>query len=182
WLAARFDVPLAALPPLVPSAARRGALRAGGPLAGVPLVALLGDQQAALVGDGGAAEGVVVAHFGTGAFVLADVGALPHRRAGLLAAVTWSAAADGVRPARRRCQLEGAVHSAGSAVDWALRTTGADLVACGAEPLDVERLPLFLPGFVGIGAPHWLPGAGGVAAAMALEDDGPTLVRAVLAG
>ena len=69
-LCARFRVPEAALPELRPSVGERGPVPWPGGSA-VPLLAAVGDQQAALVGNGGERKGVVVAHFGTGAFVLA---------------------------------------------------------------------------------------------------------------
>ncbi len=173
-----FGVPAAALPDLLPSAGPRGSLR-GGALAGTPLLALLGDQQAALVGNGASAaagERVAVVHFGTGAFVLADSGEEPRRHEGLLAAVTWSSAEA------CRFQLEGAVNSAGSAVDWARRLAGADLEVVGSGELDVERLPTFLPGFVGIGAPWWQPQSAATLAGLRLGDGPSEVLGAVLAG
>ncbi|HEV8238218.1 MAG TPA: FGGY family carbohydrate kinase [Thermoanaerobaculia bacterium] len=197
-----FGVPRAALPELLPSAGERGALRGepwrGTPLEGVPLVALLGDQQAALVGNQGRApsadgERVAVVHFGTGAFALVETGAAPLRHNGLLAAVAWSRRGAGSAhdvPPERRFQLEGSVNSAGSAVDWALRLRGAGaatdpaavLTRIGEADLDPERLPDFLPGFVGVGAPWWLPHAGATFSSLALTHDADDLLRAVLAG
>lgn len=200
-LCASFGVPRAALPELLPSAGARGVLRGepwrGTPLDGVPLVALVGDQQAALVGNGGQGarsngERVAVVHFGTGAFALVETGAAPLRHNGLLAAVAWSRrdAATGPHGAHseRRFQLEGSVNSAGSAVDWALRLRGAaadpatELARLGDAELDPERLPDFLPGFVGVGAPWWLPHTGATFGSLALTHDADDVLRAVLAG
>src|SRR4029079_12295354 len=115
-----FGVPRAALPALLPSAGARGVLRGepwrGTPLDGVPLVALVGDQQAALVGNGGQGvrsngERVAVVHFGTGAFALVETGAAPLRHNGLLAAVAWSPRGAGDppdAPPQRRLHLQGA--------------------------------------------------------------------------
>ncbi|HEX5759220.1 MAG TPA: FGGY family carbohydrate kinase, partial [Thermoanaerobaculia bacterium] len=72
-LCALWGVPAAALPALAPSAG------AWGEVEGVPLRAMLGDQQAALLGHGGWAEGTAAAHFGTGAFVLATTGGAVRR-------------------------------------------------------------------------------------------------------
>lgn len=219
-----FGVPRAALAEILPSAGARGALSGepwrGTPLDGVPLVALLGDQQAALVGNQshelnagretaepqlglprgadsnggrGAAihsERVAVVHFGTGAFALVETGAAPLRHNGLLAAVAWSRRDAATGSHARRFQLEGSVNSAGSAVDWALRLRGpgaaadpaTELARIGAADLDPERLPDFLPGFVGVGAPWWLPHAGATFGSLALTHDADDLLRAVLAG
>lgn len=177
-LCAAFDVPEPALPALLPSAGARGLLR-GGALDGVPLLALLGDQQAALLGNGGAGggwNGVAVAHFGTGAFALIGTGGAPCRHEGLLSAVVWSG------KDRRRFQLEGSVNSAGSAVDWAVRLTGADLVAVGAGELDPETLPLLLPGFAGVGAPWWQGPPGATITGLRLIHGPDELLAAVLAG
>ncbi|MEE8277480.1 MAG: FGGY family carbohydrate kinase [Thermoanaerobaculia bacterium] len=165
-----FGVPAAALPELRPSAGSWGAFR------GVPLTAVAGDQQAALLGHGGWQEGVTAVHFGTGAFVLAATGSRLLRHPSLLSAVLATTGAG------RRFQIEGPVNSAGSAVDWACRLTGQDLAAWQALPLDVERLPWVLPAFAGIGAPWWRARASAAVIGLGLEVGPRELVAAVLAG
>lgn len=165
-----FGVPRPALPRLLASAEPRGSWR------GLPLVAVAGDQQAALLGHGGWQPGVVAAHFGTGAFVLASCGDTPLRRSGLLAAVLAST------PRRRRFQLEGTVNSAGSAVDWACRLTGERLDDWQTRPLDPRRLPRVLPAFAGLGAPWWRPNATAEVTGLRPEHDGGALLGGVLAG
>ncbi len=169
-LCERLRVPKAALPALRPSAGERGRWR------GVPLVGLLGDQQAALLGHGGWQPGVVAAHVGTGAFVLAATGFEIRRHPGLLSAVLASTASE------RRFQIEGTVQSAGSAVDWACRIAGVSLAALPAEPLDVETLPVVVPALVGLGAPWWRPEARAAILDLEPAAEGATLVRATLAG
>lgn len=176
WLCARFGVPEAALPELLPSVAARGSVAWRGEEGAVPLLAVAGDQQAALVGNAGEDGEAVVAHFGTGAFVLAGSGPAPRRHPGLLAAVAWSSAAA------RHFQLEGSVNSAGSAVDWAARLAGVALGDLPDDPLDPERLPLCLPGFVGVAAPWWVQTHGALLAGVRLEHDGLALLRGTLAG
>ncbi len=165
-----WGVPMAALPALRPSAG------AWGEVDGVPLLASLGDQQAALLGHGGWEEGVVAVHFGTGAFVLAATGERIRRHPGLLSAVV-AATAEG-----RRFQLEGSVNSAGSAVDWACGVTGTGVAAWEERPLDPDHLPWVLPAFAGAAAPWWRPEAAGVAAGLGLATSGEELVGGVLAG
>ncbi len=165
-----FGVPAAALPRLLPSAAPRGGWR------GIPVVAAAGDQQAALLGHGGWRRGVVAAHFGTGAFILASCGDRPLRQPGLLAAVLASTAE------RRRFQLEGSVNSAGSAVDWACRLTGERLEEWRGRALDPRRLPRVVPAFAGLGAPWWRPEATAGISGLRPEHDGAALVGGVLAG
>jgi glycerol kinase len=165
-----FGVPRAALPRLLASAEPRGDWH------GLPLVATAGDQQAALLGHGGWRRGVVAAHFGTGAFVLASCGDAPLRHPGLLAAVLAST------PERQRFQLEGSVNSAGSAVDWACRLTGERLEEWGSRGLDPRRLPHVTPAFAGLGAPWWRPAAAAAITGLRLEHDGAALLGGVLAG
>jgi glycerol kinase len=165
-----FEVPRAALPRLLPSAAQRGDWR------GLPLLAAAGDQQAALLGHGGWRPGVVAAHFGTGAFVLASCGDRPRRQPGLLAAVLAST------PERRRFQLEGAVNSAGSAVDWACRLTGERLEHWRDRQLDPRHLPRVVPSFAGLGAPWWRPEAAAEITGLRHQHDGAALLGGVLAG
>ncbi len=165
-----WGVPEEALPPLLPSAG------AWGEVDGVPLLVSLGDQQGALLGHGGWAEGVVAAHFGTGAFVLASTGGRARRHPGLLSAVLVSAAAG------RRFQLEGSVNSAGSAADWAVGLAGVPLDAWRERPLDPDRLPWVLPAFAGAAAPWWRPEAAGVVAGLHLSTTGDDLLGGVLAG
>ncbi|TNF77878.1 MAG: hypothetical protein EP299_04125 [Acidobacteria bacterium] len=165
-----LDIPPAALPELRPSAGRWGEVD------GVPLLAVAGDQQAALLGHGGWVTGTAVAHFGTGAFVLTSTGSEPVRHPGLLSAVL-AATASG-----RRFQLEGAVNSAGSAVDRACQLTAERLEDWQEARLDVDNLPLVLPALAGVGAPWWRPGAKGLLVEGELEIVGPPLLGGVLAG
>lgn len=165
-----FGVPRQALPRLLTSAEPRGEWR------GLPLAAAAGDQQAALLGHGGWRGGVVAAHFGTGAFVLASCGDRPLRRQGLLAAVLAST------PAGRHFQLEGSVNSAGSAVDWACRLTGERITAWGERQLDPRRLPRVVPSFAGLGAPWWRPQAAAEIDGLRHQHDGAALLDGVLAG
>ena len=140
-----FEVPPAALPRLRPSIGLRGQWR------GLPVTAVAGDQQAALLAQGGWEEGVTAAHFGTGAFVLASTGDRLRRHPGLLSAVVASS------PSERHFQLEGAVNSAGSAMDWISGETGLGPEEWGQHPLEPERLPRVLPALAGLATPWWRP-------------------------
>jgi glycerol kinase len=165
-----FGIPRAALPELLPSAAPRGEHR------GLPIVAAAGDQQAALLGHGGWNAGALVAHFGTGAFVLASTAERIARHEGLLTAVVAST------PRERRFQIEGSVNAAGSAVDWACRLTGRRIEDHPDRELDPRRLPLLLPGFAGLAAPYWRPAARGAIQGLTFETDPETLIDAALYG
>ena len=168
-LLALFGLPEAAMPEIRTSAGRWGEFH------GVPLLAVAGDQQAALLGHGGWQLGTTAAHFGTGAFVLASTGERVVRHEGLLTAVLAST------PATRRFQIEGSVNSAGSAVDWARALTGVDLDAWSGRPIETGGAWV-LPSFTGSGAPWWKTRSLGVVAGLELSTSPEEIFAAVLAG
>jgi len=150
-----------AMPEVGPSAAVRG--RTAGVAVvpdGVPLAALVGDQQAALFGQACFEPGQVKATYGTGCFILMHTG--PRRvdsPSGLL--TTVAASGDG-----RACYaLEGSIFVAGAAVQWCRDNMGFIADAAEAEEL-AASVPdsggvVFVPAFVGLGTPHWGPNARG---------------------
>ena len=154
-----WDVPRAALPEIRPSVGDLGTIEHedwGGPL---PLRAMLCDQQAALVGQGGHRPGVVKATYGTGVFVLANAGhAAPEPPAGILATVGWTD-----RDGRPTYALDGGVFSAGALLDWLHDGLGLlddparldDEVATAADAGGIR----ILPALSGLGAPWWQPAA-----------------------
>lgn len=145
-LCALWGLPAAMLPELRPSAGPRGAVDGG-----EPLLASVGDQQAALLGHGGWTAGVTAVHFGTGAFVLSGIGNVDRRHPGLLTAVLASTSTE------RRLQLEGSINSAGSAVDAMSRKTGQRPSDWSQRSLDDLSPPWILPAMSGLGAPWWRP-------------------------
>ena len=148
---------------------------------GIPIAGMAGDQQAALFGQMCLEPGGVKCTFGTGAFLLMNVGAAPVRSSnGLLSTVAWKIG-DQVTYA-----LEGSAFIAGAAVQW-LRD-GLRVIESASE---IEELALkvddsgglvFVPALAGLGAPHWRSDARGLLAGI---DRGATLehiARAVLEG
>jgi glycerol kinase len=177
-----FGVPAGLLPEVKPSVAEFGTTRGLDFLPdGVPVRGVAGDQQAALFGQGCFAPGEAKCTYGTGAFYLLHTGdtAVSSRHKLL---TTVAAMTDG----RARYALEGAVFVAGAAVQW-LRD-GLGLFSSSAE---VERLArqsnpaepvLFVPGLVGLGAPHWVPEARGVILGLTRATTAADLGRAALEG
>jgi glycerol kinase len=82
----------------------------------------------------------------------------------------------------RRFQLEGAVNSAGSAVDWACRLTGQRIEDWRERPLEPHRGPWVLPAFAGLGAPWWQPQAQATVSSLGLDATGEDLLEGVLVG
>jgi len=155
-----FGVPTHMLPEIVASVGHIGSC--AGPLSGVPLTSILGDQQAALFGQVCFKPGDAKNTYGTGNFMLMNTGTDPvPSESGLLSTVAYRIDGDETVYA-----LEGSVAVTGSLVQW-LR----DNIGIIAEASEVEDLALsvedngdvyFVPAFSGLFAPHWRPDARGV--------------------
>lgn len=176
-LLALFGIPPAVLPEVVPSSHVLGSTQALGPP--IPVAALVGDQQAALAGQRAFAAGDAKSTYGTGCFLLQHTGSQAVRsRHGLL--TTRAASLDG----KARFALEGAVFTAGAAIQW-LR----DQLGLIRQAHDVDRLAAqvpdsagvqVVPAFTGLGAPHWDPEARGAILGLTRGADKRHLARAIL--
>jgi len=157
-----FSVPRSCLPEVRPSSGRLGLTRPDA-AAGmtVPVAGVAGDQQAALFGQACFSPGMTKNTYGTGSFVLMNLGpVLPEPVEGLLTTVAWSLAGSGATYA-----LEGAIFSTGSAIQWLRDGLGIIDSAAECGPLaasvpDTEGVYL-VPAFTGLGSPHWDPYARG---------------------
>jgi len=178
-----FGVPKAALPEIRSSSEVVGVTDGVPGLPdGIPIAGLAGDQQAALFGQGCFDVGDSKCTYGTGAFLLMNVGDRPVRsKAGLLSTAAWRLA-DG----EKAYALEGCSFTAGASVQW-LRD-GLGLIRTAPEVEDLARSVedsrslVFVPALAGLGAPHWRPEARGLFAGI---DRGVTrghFARAVLEG
>ncbi len=157
-----LGVPVDALPEIVPSSGRIGVTSAtcGAP-AGIPISGVAGDQQAALFGQACVEPGMAKNTYGTGSFVLLNVGEeCPPPTDGMLTTVAWTLA-DGTT----HYALEGAIFVTGAAIQW-LRD-GINIIDDAAEtgPL-AESVPdtggvYIVPAFAGLGSPYWDPYARG---------------------
>ncbi|MDH4068693.1 MAG: glycerol kinase GlpK, partial [Dehalococcoidia bacterium] len=143
-----FNIPRSLLPEVRPSISIFGYTDDGIPISGIA-----GDQQAALFGQACYQPGMTKVTYGTGAFVLMNIGEKPvTARCGLLTTVACSP--DG-KPAYA---LEGSVFIAGAAIQW-LQDLGLIKEAGESEQLAMEIRDTdgvyLVPAFVGLGAPHW---------------------------
>ena len=174
-----FDVPIGALPRIVGCAEVIAETEPSLFGRALPIAGSAGDQQAALVGHGALNPGDAKITYGTGAFLVANVGAEPvvsSRR--LLGTLGYKA--DG----RIAYALEGSIFSAGSAIQW-LRD-GAKMISesrqseAMAQSLSDNGGVYLVPGFTGLGAPWWEPEARGAVVGLT-RDSGPAhFVRAAL--
>ena len=178
-LCALFDVPIDALPRIVGCTEVSG--ESDPTLFGraLPIAGSAGDQQAALVGHGALNPGDAKITYGTGAFLVANVGAAPVALSSRLLGTLGYQVGETVAWA-----LEGSIFSAGSAIQW-LR----DGVGMISESRQSEALAqglkdnggvYLVPGFTGLGAPWWEPDARGAVVGLT-RDSGPAhFVRAAL--
>ncbi|HTO77613.1 MAG TPA: glycerol kinase GlpK [Thermoanaerobaculia bacterium] len=178
----RFGAPRKALPEIRPSIAREpyGYTLPDGPFgARIPVCGDLGDQQAALAGQGCFAAGEAKNTYGTGSFLLEHVGGKPAPSAfGLLS----TAACGG--PGERAYALEGSVAISGAAVQWlrdnlGLIGTAAETEAVAGSVPDAGGV-YFVPAFSGLFAPHWDMAARGAIVGLTRYATRAHLVRATL--
>ena len=161
-LADEFAVPTSCLPEVLPSSGRFGVTdpdtTAG---LALPVSGIAGDQQAALFGQACFEPGMAKNTYGTGSFVLVNVGPTrPDPAEGLLTTIAWQVGSEPTVYA-----MEGAIFVTGAAIQW-LRD-GLGIIADAAEtgPL-AESVPdnggvMFVPAFTGLGSPYWDPYARG---------------------
>ena len=182
-LLAVLDIPRAMLPEIRPSCDRdpRGVTPDGGPVGpGVPVCGVLGDQQAALVGQTCFSPGEAKNTYGTGSFLLMNTGSDPVPSAsGLLTTVAYS-----LEPGRCQYALEGSIAVTGAAVQW-LRD-GLGIIENAAETEEIAASvdsaggAYFVPAFSGLYAPHWDMYARGVIVGLTRYVNRAHLVRATL--
>ncbi len=176
-LLALFGVPRAALPHVVDSAGHFGTTKLLG--AAVPICGLAGDQQAATIGQGCLAPGQTKATYGTGAFVLANMGqAIPRSGHRLLGTVLYQLNGE------RSYALEGSVFVAGSLVQWlrdalGLFASAAETAALAASVPDSGGV-VIVPALAGLGAPHWRPEARGAISGLSFATTRAHIARAAL--
>ncbi|MBI5310488.1 MAG: glycerol kinase GlpK [Actinobacteria bacterium] len=175
-----FGVDPVSLPEALPSQHEFGATEPsifGG--ASVPVAGIAGDQQAALFGQACTRPGLAKNTYGTGSFVLMNVGEqMPSPAEGLLTTVAWG---DGERVGYA---LEASVFIAGAAVQW-LRDGLGVVGAAGeteqlAASLDGNDGVYFVPALTGLGSPHWDPHARGAIMGLTRGTTRAHLARAAL--
>jgi glycerol kinase len=149
-----FDVPRAILPEVHPSSQIFGEVEMPSELRGIPIGGVAGDQQAALFGQACFGPGATKNTYGTGCFMLQNIGERPveskHR---LLTTVAWQIAGH------TEYALEGSVFIGGAVIQWLRDSLGfiassAEVEALAASVKDNGGV-YFVPAFAGLGTPHW---------------------------
>ena len=158
-----FGIDRSLLPSLCPSSGVVATADAEWFGAPVPIAGMAGDQQAALFGQGAFRAGDCKNTYGTGCFLLMNVGDTPAPpRQGLLSTIAW-VLSDRSRPVYA---LEGSVFMGGGAAQWlcealGIMTTPADIGPLAAQAPDNGGV-YFVPALTGLGAPYWDPYARGL--------------------
>lgn len=177
-----FGIPEAVLPKVRQSAGEFGTTLGMKSLPdGIPITGVAGDQQAALFGQGCFQAGDAKCTFGTGAFLLMNIGAFPTpSKAGLLTTVAWQLGE------RTTYAIEGSAFVAGAAVQWLrdglklfARSTGVEALA---RTVPDSAGVQFVPALAGLGAPHWRPEARGLLMGITRGTKRGHVARAVLEG
>ncbi|MEM7078436.1 MAG: glycerol kinase GlpK [Pseudomonadota bacterium] len=173
-------IPAAMMPQIVASA---------GPLAythqdcfgaRLPIAGIAGDQQAALVGQGCIAPGMSKSTYGTGCFVMTHTGAEARRSQEQLLTTVAYQVGDEVCYA-----LEGSIFVAGVAIKWlrdqlGLIESAADTERAYARTGGDSAGVYVVPGFTGLGAPHWDPDVRGMITGLSLDNDRDHVITAFL--
>ena len=174
-----FGVPESMLPKVIWSSERVGEVTTTLGLGGVTIAGIAGDQQAALFGQMCWSAGEAKNTYGTGCFLLQNIGTKFARSKHRL--ITTLAASAGKR---LEYAFEGSIFIGGAVVQWLrdnlkLIGSSADVEALAASVPDTGGV-VFVPAFVGLGAPHWDANAGGLLIGLRRDTKPGHIARAAL--
>lgn len=147
----------------------------------IPLGGAAGDQQAALFGQNCTRHGMAKNTYGTGCFMLMNIGERPQAsKLNLLTSVAWRT------PAGLNYALEGSVFIAGAAIQWlrdglGIIKSSSEVEALARQVTDSDGVYM-VPAFAGLGAPHWDAYARGTIVGLTRGTTSAHLARAALEG
>lgn len=149
-----IGVPKSMMPQVIPSNGAFGTTNKELVGFAAPICADLGDQQAALFGQGCFETGMAKCTYGTGSFLLANIGTTPKHTTGLLTTVGWQLQGE-----KAVYAFEGAIFIAGAAVQWlrdglGIIESSEETEALATSLKDNEGV-YFVPALVGLGSPWW---------------------------
>ena len=178
-LLALFGVPPSLLPEVRSSSEVYGHVSDTLGIASVPIAGIAGDQQAALFGQMCLQPGMSKNTYGTGCFLLQNIGTTPTRSTQrLVTTVAWQIGG------RTEYALEGSVFIGGAVVQWIRDGLGLIRTAAEIEPLAAsvsDNGGIYLvPAFAGLGAPHWDPYARGTIVGITRGTSSGHIARAAL--
>lgn len=176
-----FGVPIDALPEVRPSSGTFGVTSSGSGLPeGIPISGIAGDQQAALFGQACFTAGMTKNTYGTGSFILMNVGTTcPDPTDGMLTTIAWDLG-DGIPT----YALEGAVFVTGAAIQWLRDGLGiideAAQIGPLAQTVEDSGGIIVVPAFTGLGSPWWDPEARGTICGLTRGSTAAHLARATI--
>lgn len=180
-----FAIPKSMLPKVEPSSCIYGYANLGPMGDKIPIAGAAGDQQAALFGQCAFHPGDVKNTYGTGCFMLMNIGDTPATsKAGLLTTIAASKTGSDNQSGNVEYALEGSVFVAGAAVQW-LRD-GMQLIEKApqtqamCESVEDTNGVYLVPAFTGLGAPYWNPHARGMVVGLTSGCKREHFVRAVM--
>src|SRR3954447_10851032 len=174
-----FGIPPSLLPQVRSSSERYGSVSSSLGIESVPIAGIAGDQQAALFGQMCRTPGMSKNTYGTGCFLLQNIGTTPKRsNQQLVTTVAWKIGA------RTEYALEGSVFIGGAVVQWIRDGLGLIRTAAEIEPLAASVADnggvYLVPAFAGLGAPHWDPYARGTLVGITRGTSAGHIARAAL--
>ena len=173
-----FEIPAASMPELRSSSGHFGVCSSIAELAGVPILAAIGDSHAAMFGHGQYTRGTVKATYGTGSSLMAPTPTLAEDTPLLARTVAWSIADH------TQFALEGNIAMTGSAVQWVgeflqLADPAREAAALASTVSDTNGV-YFVPAMVGLGAPYWDAQAQGTITGLGRSHTAAHLARAAI--
>jgi glycerol kinase len=179
-----LGVPVSALPEIRPSSGRFGVTTSAIPTgAGIAVSGIAGDQQAALFGQACFSPGQAKNTYGTGSFVLMNVGTTcPEPVEGLVTTVAWTL--DTPNGPETTFAYEGSIFVTGAAIQWLRDGLGIIDDAAETGPLaasvDTTGGVVFVPALTGLGSPYWDPRARGTIVGLTRGTGRAEIVRATV--
>lgn len=146
----------------------------------IPILGVVGDQQAALIGQGCIESGMTKSTYGTGCFLITNTG--PHRfdsSTGLLSTIAYRLEGETIYG------VEGSIFNAGTSIQWLrdklnLIDDSAESESRAARIDGNTRGVYVVPAFTGLGAPHWQPHARALICGLTLDSGPDEIVTATL--
>lgn len=174
-----FTIPHSMLPEVKQSSEIYGETKSTIFASPIPIAGIAGDQQAALFGQMCTSPGMVKNTYGTGCFMLMNIGDTPRlSKNNLLTTVAWKV------NGKTQYALEGSIFIAGAVVQWlrdglGIIKTSAEVEALALQVKDTEGV-YFVPAFAGLGAPYWDSDARGTLVGMTRGTTAAHIARAAI--
>lgn len=177
-----FNIPELLLPKIVSNSETYGVTKGVPGLPdGIPIAGMAGDQQAALIGQACFDIGEAKCTYGTGSFILINIGREPKpSHHGCLTTLAYQLGSQVAYA------WEGSSFIAGAAVQWLrdglkIIQKSSDVETLASQAKGSEGV-VFVPAFVGLGAPHWNPNARGIITGITRGTSNAHIARATLEG